>query len=80
MDKWWVKGGDDEGGLWIGIITRETFDGLSSEQQATAKNDLGYFLYRRGEHGVIVYAKFLDAEAAEEFAEAEGFYLHSVSG
>ncbi len=78
MDKWWVKG-DGDADLWIGVITRDTFEGLSNEQQATAQDDFGCFLYRHGKHGVIVYAKFLDAEAADDFAEAEGFTLHSTS-
>lgn len=80
MDKWWDKGDEDEGGLWIGIITRKTFEDLEPEQRATARDDSGYFLYRYGEHGVTVYAKFLDAEAAEEFAESEGFRLYARSG
>lgn len=77
MDCWWVKGEDHEAGLWISIITRQMFEEMEPEQKAVAQNDFGYFLYRHGEHGVIIYAKFLDAEAAQEFAEAEGFTLYA---
>ena len=42
MDKWWVKGDDNEAGLWIGIITKETFEALEAEEFAEAE---GFTLY-----------------------------------
>lgn len=76
-DRWYLKG-DEETGLWIGPITKQTHEEL---KLSALGDDFGYWLYTYAGEGAgsIVYAKFADEDAAVEFAEREGFTIHSIA-